>query len=60
MTNRKLKSAESLYYKNLIEPGVNPKEMWKSLNCARKLSIVAKGAWKKYEAVFLVNSGHGT
>ena len=32
MTNRKLKLAESLYYKNLIEPAVNPKEMWRSLN----------------------------
>lgn len=32
MTNRKLKSAESLYYKNLIESAVNPREMWKSLN----------------------------
>ena len=99
MTNRKLKSAESLYYKNLIESAVNPKEMWKSLNSvlghnkgqdatfqvqdgkcilsepkavatrfnkyfanigctvACKLSIVAKGAWKKYEAVFQVNFG---
>ena len=27
MTNRKSKSAESLYYKNLIESAVNPKEM---------------------------------
>ena len=31
-TNRKIKSAEALHYKNLIESAENPKDMWHSLN----------------------------
>lgn len=31
-TNRKIKSAEALPYKNLIESAENPKDMWRSLN----------------------------
>ena len=31
-TNRKIKSAEALHYKNLIESAENPKDMWRSLN----------------------------
>ena len=31
-TNRKIKSAETLHYKNLIESAENPKDMWRSLN----------------------------
>ena len=30
-TNRKIKSAEALHYKNLIESAENPKDMWRSL-----------------------------
>ena len=32
LTNRKIKAAEALYYKNLIESAEGPKEMWRSLN----------------------------
>ena len=32
LTNRKLKSAEALHYKNLIESAADPKERWRSLN----------------------------
>ena len=31
-TNRKIKSAEALHYKNLIESAEKPKDMWRSLN----------------------------
>ena len=31
-TNRKIKSAEALHYKNLIESAESPKDMWHSLN----------------------------
>ena len=31
-TNRKIKSAEALHYKNPIESAESPKDMWRSLN----------------------------
>ena len=92
-TNRKVKSAEAEYYKNLINSANGPKDTWKALNSvlgeksketisqlqvqdgkvllsepkkvaskfneffasignkvARKLQVVAKDAWKKYES----------
>ena len=32
ITNSKIKAAEALYYKNLIESAEGPKKMWRSLN----------------------------
>ena len=32
LTNKKLKSAEALHYKNLIESAADLKERWRSLN----------------------------
>lgn len=32
--NRKMKAAEALYYKKLIESAQGPKEMWRALNSA--------------------------
>lgn len=34
LTNRKMKAAEALYYKKLIETAQGPKEMWRALNSA--------------------------
>jgi len=34
LTNRKMKAAEALYYKKLIESAQGPKEMWRALNSA--------------------------
>ena len=34
LTNRKIKAAEALYHKNLIESTQGPKEMWRTLNSA--------------------------
>ena len=34
LTNRKIKAAEALYYKKLIESAQGPKEMWRTLNSA--------------------------
>jgi len=34
LTNRKIKAAEALYYKKLIECAQGPKEMWRTLNSA--------------------------
>ena len=51
-TNRKIKSAEALHYKNLIESADNPKDMWRSLN-----SVI--GSNKQGGSPFQVHNGKG-
>jgi len=49
-TNRKIKSAEALHYKNLIESAENPKVLWRSLN-----SVI--GSNKQEGSPFQVHDG---